>query len=277
MRANAAARVLAALLAAGTFGALAHDDIEEQIEELTAQIALAPSHADLVLRRGEMHRLHEDWDAAARDFDRAEELDPKLPGLHCARGKLLLDQGKLAAAKRELDRALAIEPMHVEARLTRARVLMKLDNASAALKDYRRVLKDSGRPEPDYYLETADAMVAAGGGNARAEALAIVDEGSARLGSPPQLALRALTLEIELERYDAALARIDRLAAASPRSETWDERRGDVLRQAGREQEARASYQAALDAIARLSPHRAATRATAELKARLEQKLAQAP
>jgi predicted Zn-dependent protease len=230
-----------------------------------------------VLRRGETHRLHQDWDAAARDFDRAEELDPKLPGLHYARGKLLLDLGKLPAAKRELDQALAIEPKHVDARLTRARVLMKLHHAAAAVKDYRRVLEDSGRPEPDYYLEAADATVAAGGRNARAEALALVDKGSMRLGDPPQLALRALALETELKRYDAALARIDRLAAASPRSESWDERRGDVLRQAGREQEARASYQAALDAIARLSPHRAATRATEELKARLEQKLAQAP
>src|SRR5205814_10631343 len=110
----------------------------------------------------------------------------------------------------------------------------------------------------------------------RRDAVALLDEGVARLGNTPALGLRALDFEIALARYDAALARIDRLAEGAARTEAWDERRGDVQRLAGREDAARQSYRAALDAIARLPVRLATTRATTELRARIERKLAQA-
>ena len=268
-----AAWALAACLAAGAGSVAAHGDLHTQIESLDRKIAREPNNVELLLRRADLHRMHEDWAKAAADYDHIAEIDPDSIDLHIGRGKLLMDQGKLTAARRQLDRALAREPDHVDARITRAQVLARQGKASAAVADYKIAIARSARPEPEYYDEAAKGLASLGD-EGRGEAIALLDEGAARLGDPPQLGLRALEIEVALRRYDAALARIDRLAAGAARTETWDERRGDVLRAAGREDEARLRYQAALDAIAQLPPRLATIRATEELRARVERKLA---
>ena len=78
------------------------------------------------------------------------------------------------------------------------------------------------------------------------------DDAIARIGPVPALELRALALEEQSGRVDAALNRLDRLTLAAERRETWLRRRGDLLRRAGREDAARAAYSAALHAIASL-------------------------
>ena len=264
---------LAACLAAGANPAPAHGDLHQQIEALDLELAREPDRVDLLLRRAELHRLHEDWRASSADYARVERLEPKNVTLHLGRGKLLADQGELEAARRELDRALTLAPDHVDAHVTRARVLVRQGKMRGAVDDYRAAIARSARPEPEYYDEAATALASLGDAGRR-EGVALLDEGSARLGNPPQLGLRALDLEISLTAYDAALARIDRLAAGAARTESWDERRGDVQRLAGREDAARAHYRAALDAIAKLPPRLATTRATDELRRRVEQKLA---
>ena len=264
---------LAACLAAGAGPAPAHGDLHQQIEALDLELAREPDRVDLLLRRAELHRLHEDWPASDADYAHVERLDPRNVTLHLGRGKLLADQGKLDPAKRELDRALALEPGHVDARVTRARLALPHEQARAAVDDYRAAIARSARPEPEYYDEAAQALASLDDAGRR-DAVALLDEGAAKLGNPPQLGLRALDYELALKRYDAALSRIDRLAAGAARTETWDERRGDVQRLAGREDEARRCYQAALDAIAKLPPRLSTTRATAELRTRVEGKLA---
>ena len=60
----------------------------------------------------------------------------------------------------------------------------------------------------------------------------------AALGEPVTLQLFAVDLEVQRERWDAALERIDRIAARSARQETWLLRRGEILEQAGRSEAA---------------------------------------
>ena len=78
--------------------------------------------------------------------------------------------------------------------------------------------------------------------------------------------LTAIDLEVRQKRYDAALARIDTVAAATPRKETWLARKGEILRQAGRPAEAREAYRAALQALESLPPARRNVPATAALE-----------
>ena len=70
-------------------------------------------------------------------------------------------------------------------------------------------------------------------------------------------------------KNDAALARIDTVMARLQRKETWLERRAQILRAAGREEEAKKNYHDALAAIGRLPPAHRLTRMTLELEARL--------
>ena len=95
-----------------------------------------------------------------------------------------------------------------------------------------------------------------------------------RLG--PIVALQLFAIEIELagKRYDAALARLETLAAQSPRKEAWLAHRGDILEQAGRAPEARLAYEQALAAIESLPARHRTTGATAKLEAEIRAALA---
>jgi predicted negative regulator of RcsB-dependent stress response len=82
-----------------------------------------------------------------------------------------------------------------------------------------------------------------------------------------------MDLESENKRYDAALTRLDQVMAKSPRKETWLERRGNILREAGRPGEARESYEAALKAMDTLPPARRYVPAMLELEKRLKESI----
>ena len=253
--------------------AFAHGDLHEQIVGVTAQIEKNPDSADLFLKRAELHRLHEQWPAAAADYDRAEKLAPSAPAIHLGRGKLLLATGRLDDAKGELDKFIAAKPGHIEALVTRARIEALRKQPLAAAEDFARAIALAPRPEPDLYHERAQALAAAGDDHIP-EALRCLDEGTAKLGNLPTLGLYAIDLELRRKDFDAALARLEKLSAASPRKETWLERRGDILTAAGRPVEARQSYLDALEAMRALPQQRRFTKTTMELEQRLNQKTA---
>jgi tetratricopeptide (TPR) repeat protein len=248
---------------------LAHDGIHEQIAEVTRQIERDPQNAALYLKRGELHRLHRDWDKALLDYDRAARLNPQLAVVDFARGKMLYETGKHESAKLALERFLAQQPEHVEALVTRGRVLVKLNKHAEAARDFTAaIMLSSPRPQPEMFIERAQTLTAAGV-EFRDEALRGLDEGIEKLGPLVTLQLAALDLELAEKRYDRALARLERIAAQSPRKETWLARRGEIMEQAGRKTEAQAAYAAALAAVETLPPHRRRVKAVTELETRL--------
>ena len=106
-------------------------------------------------------------------------------------------------------------------------------------------------PAPELFIARARALVAAGAKH-HEEALRGLEEGLALLARPVTLELEALEIELTLKRFDDALARLDRLAAAAPRPEPWLVRRGEILERAGRLADSRRAYTAALDSISTL-------------------------
>jgi len=243
--------------------ALAHEGLHEQIAAITAKIKRDPKNASLYLQRGELHRLHRDWVHAAADYDRAERLQPSLKIIEVARAQMFFDSGKLQRAKSTLDRFLAQQPGHYEALLTRARVLAKLDDRTNAARDFTAALAMSSIPEPELYLERANVQPVD-------EALRGLDDGINKLGPVVTLQIAAIELELRRKNYDGALARLDQITAQSERKEAWLVKRGEILKLAGRDDEARSAFNAALVAIEALPPaHRQSRAVTAlELRAR---------
>ncbi len=231
---------------------------------MSARLRREPRNASLYLKRGELYRLHRDWRRAAADYERAARLDPRLAAVDFARGRMLFEAGQNRAAKSALDRFLRAEADHAEALTTRARVLVRLGQRAEAAQDFTRALALA--PEPELFVERAAAIAAAGAPHTR-EALEGLDEGIARYGPLVTLQLPAIELELREGRYDAALARLETVAAQSPRQESWLARRGDILLRAGRAEEARTAYAAALAALEQLPAPRRRTRAVAELEA----------
>jgi len=250
--------------------AIAHGPIHERIAFVSARIERDPSNAQLYVERGELEREHHDFKAALADFDRAAALDPHLTTLDLNRARAWFDAGDWRRARDALDRFLGDHPNHAAGRAMRARVRFKLGDIAPASEDYTHAI--ALRPDPDYYLERAHAQAAAGPASV-GRALRGLDEGVAALGPVMSLQLAAIDLELGSKRYDAALARLDRILERAPRKEEWLARRGDILRAAGRRDEARATYQAALGAIAMLPAERrttATTRLDVRLRAEME-------
>jgi tetratricopeptide (TPR) repeat protein len=179
---------------------------------------------------------------------------------------MLFESRKLQQAKLVLDRFLRRQPDHVEGFVTRARVLAKMGARVQAAQDFTQALTLAPAPEPELYLERAQVL--AEDERHIQDALRGLDEGIHRLGPVVTLQLLAIDLESRRKNYDAALARLDLIAAQSERKEMWLVRRAEILRNAGRIEEARATFKAALLAIESLPPDRRQNRAVSALELR---------
>jgi hypothetical protein len=84
------------------------------------------------------------------------------------------------------------------------------------------------------------------------------------------LELRAVDLEAGRQRYAAALIRLDGQIERAPRKEFLLCRRGAILEQAARFDEARAAYAAAARAVRTLPPERQATPAVGRLGTQIQ-------
>ncbi|HKQ37629.1 MAG TPA: tetratricopeptide repeat protein [Verrucomicrobiae bacterium] len=248
--------------------ACAHGDLHLQIVEVTKEIEKAPRNAELYMRRAELHRAHYDWDLAQADFDYALALDPKLPFIDLARARMFLEANWPLSCKTAVDKFLVKNPDHWEGRMIRARALAKLNRGIEAAEDFTKSIAKSPDGRPELFLERAQALASAGKDHID-EAIRGLDEGIQSMGALVTLELYAMDLETENGRFDAGLKRLDAIMAKAPRKETWLERRGNILRQAGKPEDARKAYQAALDAMKTLPPARRNVPAMVDLEKRL--------
>lgn len=251
-----------------------HDDLEHRIQQLTQELQASPGREDLLLQRAELYRRHAQWDEALTDL-------AHLPNSRDSREFVLVnarlhrDLGFPNAARVDLDRYLLREPQDAPVRLLRSQVLELGGHFLAALLDLDRLIAALEFPEPDLFLarsrvasacpELAQAAIP--------RALAGLDEGSCRLGLLPSLQIAAIDLELLRGFHDAALQRLETLAQQSPRKESWLSRRGDIQLAAGREQQARDSYRAALGAIDRLNSHKRRAQAMETLEVHVRAQL----
>jgi len=254
------------VLAIAPLTLVADGELHESIVTLSKRLAQESENAELYVRRGNLYREHRSWRAAQEDFVRAEQLDPERYAVDLLRGLTWFEAGRPALAKPALDRFLAIEPRHGEALMTRARVLAALGDAQAAVADFTQVIAIEATP--DAYLERAQALVAADDGQIE-EALRGLDESRDTLGPLVTLAQLAIELELKRAHYDAALMRLDEIAATTARQDTWLAQRAEILEQAGDLNEARKVYGDTLAALDTLPRHRRNTRASAALEDRV--------
>ena len=229
--------------------ARAHGDRDARLAAVSRKIAAAPRDAALYLARGELRRVRREWTQALSDYGRAAALDPRMTAVDLCRATLWLDAGLPGRARPLLERFLRTAPHHAAARLALARAHAETGRAGDAARELSRAIADDRDPRPELYLAHAALLEAGSGG--REEALGALDRGVARLGSIVTLELAAVALELDLGRTDGALARIARIEAQSDRKEPWTLRRGEILERAGRCEDARRLYAAAL---ARLAP-----------------------
>jgi tetratricopeptide (TPR) repeat protein len=256
--------------AAGSGSAAAHPGPEEQHRTLDEALRSSPEDPALHLQRGRLHAKSKDWDAALDAYARAAAhgADPEAVAL--LEGAAFLNAGWPRMAMRRFDAVLALDPARFDAHIGRGRALMQLGRPQEAAGAFQAGVRGMSKPTPVHVLEWRSALVAS---DRKGEALSALDEGMRRTGPIPSLELAAVDIALELGRHDDALRRLERVLARNPDQPEWVARRGEVLAQAGRTDEARASYQRALELIEERNAHRR-TRGLDELQERLRTTLA---
>ena len=254
--------------------ALAHGSVHSQIEQLSGEIARDPRNAELHLRRARAYLASDHAAEAAADLRRALRLDPALHGAHYFLGEAELARGRAKAARRAAERFLeTLGQSDVGGRFRGltllARALAEGQQHAAAADAYGQALAlalaEQARPED--YLAHAELLERAG---RRAEALATVETGLARLGSIVTLEQRALALGVAAGQHAAARSRQARLIEhTAPPAVLWQQR-GTLLAQLGRMDEAKQCYAVGLAVLARLPANKRDTPALRELSAQLE-------
>jgi predicted Zn-dependent protease len=258
-RAWSLAGLLLALQAGPVFG---HGGLHELIDAQTNAVEKSPSDASLRFELANLHAQHGDLKLALKNLDRVDALAPGKFLTDLSRGEAYFIARDFAKTKTALDRQLGSHPESVRAWLLRARAERELGQQTASVADYREALKRTSAPEPDLVQEVAGALAAAGHKEEAAEVLAA---GIERLGKIPSLVLRAIDLEIEMKKFDAALRRIDQARQDAPRPEPWMARRAAVLAKAGRLEESRAAWKALLEHLDSLPENERTSRAMSTL------------
>lgn len=244
---------------------LAHEGIDEQLADVTARIEQHPHDAALYLQRAELHRLHQEWTDAQRDYDRAHQEGAEVATIDAARAQMYLESGDPGSALQCVDGLPLLSP-HSE--LVRARALRDLGRIDEAVDQFALLLTRGGEHSLDTLFELVGLLEEAGRSD---QAVAWLDSTTARDGAVPAIELRALELETKMNDVDAALRRIDRIAASSPRHDLWQLRKIELLERADRRTEAAQVYAAVQQSYERLDASARESRIGRDLKRRLDE------
>src|SRR5688572_23554831 len=261
-----------AVMALAGARAAAHEGLHEEIAALTRTLEARPDDAGLLLRRAELYRLHRQWSSALADLARAQELEPRLDGALLCGARVFLEAGVPASALALVERYLVLRPDDPEALRVRAELALRRGAIERAVRDLDRALLGPAPVEPDHYLARAEVLARLGPQGVQ-RALDGLDAGLERLGPVAALELCAIDLELARGHFDDALARLDQVLARAPRPERWLAQRGEILRAAGRPEEALQAFVEARVALGSLPPSRRSSAAVGELESAVECRL----
>ena len=254
----------------------AHGPGLDEIDAISTQITESGEQAALYAKRARVYQNNHMWTQAMSDFDRAAELDSQNSQYDLDRAQLSFEADEFLRALDFIDLFLLRHESSNEALLIRARSYRALGQYQPAVEYYRQALAElstfEGSPMPEWYIEYADTWLLAG---EKRNALRVLHQGIEQLGVLGVLQLRAAELEVDLELYDSALARIDQLLTQAQRKDLWLARRADILSKAGREDEAFWTYVQAYASLQRLPPRLQNLPVSIELENRLQLQFSQ--
>jgi predicted negative regulator of RcsB-dependent stress response len=226
-------------------GAHAHGELLIRIAAASRVIATNAT-AESYVDRGELYRQDQNWEAAEADYAQATRLGIKADTVDLHRAQMEADRNRLDAAKAILDRIILRSPGNGKAFLARAHIYVRQSARSAAIADYKLGSRLGVELDSEAFLEWAQMLVAE---NQAREALVVLDQGIEKFGPINALQVCAVDLELGRKNSGAALERLQTIIDHADRKERWLARRGDIQLAAGKEIEARQSYEAALGAI----------------------------
>lgn len=224
------------------FPLIAHPDPRHTLEHLEEHLAESPDDAELLREKAGLLLATGQPDLARPVVDRLLALAPGVPE------NLLLDARVCLAkndpsASTKASALTASHPKFAPGWNLLARVERIKGRRDEAITAKRRYLELARKPAPGDVLTCATWIAEAGDTDS---AITILDQGLAKLGVLTGLHQKAIDLELVLGRHDAALRRVDALAARFRPSVELSLRRAEILEKAGRPAQAAAACDDAL-------------------------------
>ena len=243
--------------------AVAHEDLHRQIAALSKEISSHPNKAELFLRRADLYRRHEEWTAAADDYQIASEKGGNQLEILLGMAQLSLDKGSpnqtLALTGKLLDQNPAIKSG--TAHLLRARALAKLDRPDDAVAAYDTAIANLATPQPDHHLERFRlAIASADSTDERKRALDALDLAARQMDEHVSLHSIALREERKLGYYDSALTRIEKMIAKHGQVIPWLIAKAEILESAKQRSQAKEAWQKASEALSSIPSRRRNTK-----------------
>lgn len=231
----------------------AHPEFEARLAEINARLEASPNRAVLYVDRGSLYHSEGYWDLALADFERAATLDPEIEQVVLLRADTLIDAGLPAAGLAAAEGFLRRHPDDGSAHRLRAQALAALGREEEAASELASAIERLTSPPIDLHIELARILACMESGTDSGAgldaALASLDTAMERVGPVVSLQLEAVRLAERAHRYDLALDRIDTVIAATPRPARYRYRRGVLLAQAGRTDEAIDTLKAVCEGI----------------------------
>lgn len=201
----------------------AHPDIVIQIEGLTEQLDKAPDNVELLLKRGDLYRRHQDYDAAKADFDRVLVISPGEPLLDFYRGRLQQETGYPERADILLQRYLEQFPDHAKAWKLHAEVKLSLSDPVLAGDFFQQAIELSDSPSPELYRLLIMSQIAAGESR-EAEAMSSADDALNAYGFDVSILGLGVDMALASGQVGRAKDLISQLPAGLMKLDQWNQR-----------------------------------------------------
>lgn len=229
--------------------ALAHDPPNEEIEEVTELLLAAPANVELLQTRADLWLREGRPEEAATDLTLARTLRPDDPTTSLLSAEVWRLRGRLDEAEAELDPV--VERGSLEARMARARVREAAGRLGDALVDYQEAMVV--RPTIMAALGQGRVLRALGRQGEAADAYA---RAAAQLGGAVVLVTSRIETLRTLSQHEEALRALQPLLDRAHAKGRWLLLRAEILRDAGRDTEARRANEEALVEAERLFARR---------------------
>lgn len=251
---------------------LAHGDLHEKIQRLSAQIEADSSNIDLYLQRGQTYFQHEDFEPAIADFKKVLDLDDEIAIAQLYLAQSFAKTGNQLEALEKVNLYLSLQPYNLEGIQTRATIHSIMEMYEEAASDYALVLDLSTTYRPEIFVNAANAELLAHPANIE-RAISYLESGIDKMGFLITLYTYVIELASKNNRIDYALIKLDEVISQIPRKETWYYQKAELLEIKGDHHKAIDSYNLVLKSIYALPvAHRLSAQVT-ELEKTTEQKL----
>ncbi len=231
--------LLIVLLALGLWPAIlasADAAVSQRIQSLSLRLEQSPDIQALHMQRALAYMEDNQPELALSDIRKAESLGEAVAAAY-AHGVLLYREQEYVDARLYFDRYLKAYPEHWGARNYRARLLRNIGQNPQALADYEVLMGLNDNLDPGYYIAIA-RLLAGQPERGVDEALTLLDNRMAQIGTISTLQRYAIELERQRGNYDSAIARLANLDAKLRATPQWQLEVAELLLEAGRTQEA---------------------------------------